>query len=59
MVTQALASTTENDLLKMMITVRDELSLIILKHEISNDFPDNVPVLELGNHKIEAVTFID
>lgn len=43
----------------MMITVRDELSLIILKHEISNDFPDNVPVLDLGNHKIEAVTFID
>lgn len=32
MVTQALASTTEDDLLKMMITVRDELSRLISKH---------------------------
>ena len=33
-VTQALASTTENDLLKMMVTVRDELTTIINKHTV-------------------------
>ena len=33
-VSQALASTTEDDLLKMMITVRDELTTIINKHTV-------------------------
>ena len=43
-VTQALASTTEDDLLKMMVTVRDELSSLIEKHqwnEIAPDIPND------------------
>lgn len=40
MVTQALASTTEDDLLKMMVTVRDELTKIIEKHQWVEFAPD-------------------
>lgn len=63
-VTQALASTTEDDLLNMMIKVRDELTNIIAKHQLEMfdsqiDLVESIPTLELGNHKIEAVTFID
>lgn len=63
-VTQALASTDENDLLNMMIKVRDELTNIIAKHQLEMfdsqiDLVESIPTLELGNHKIEAVTFID
>jgi hypothetical protein len=59
-----LASTTEDDLLKMMVTVRDELSRLIMKHQVRDflkmELPEDIsPVLDLGNHKIEAVTFID
>lgn len=63
-VTQALASTDENDLLKMMVMVRDELSRLIIKHQVRDflkmELPETIsPVLDLGNHKIETVTFID
>lgn len=58
-VTQALASTDENDLLKMMVTVRDELTAIITKHQVNDFLELDIPTLELGNHKIEAVKFID
>ena len=63
-VSQALATTDEKDLLNMMIRVRDELSRLIAKHQLEAfdsqiDLVESVPTLELGSHKIEAVTFVD
>lgn len=51
-VTQALASTTEDDLLKMMVTVRDELTKIIEKHqwvEFAPDIPKDDMYGEISN----------
>ena len=58
-VTQALASTTEDDLLKMMVTVRDELSRLIMKHQVRDflemELPENVSPV----HKIEGSVLVE
>jgi hypothetical protein len=60
---QALATTNEMDLLRMISIVHTELGKLIDEHagiEYAPDIPnDFTPVIELGEHRIEAVKFID
>lgn len=57
-VTQALASTSEDDLLKMMVIVRDELTTIIMKHQVRDFLEVELPDTNIDNliHNIAAIT---
>jgi hypothetical protein len=58
-----LATANEKDLLHMIRLVHMELGKLIDEHagiEYAPDIPnDFTPVIELGEHRIEAVKFID
>lgn len=51
LITQALATTTDERLLEMMRETRDEFDAILKEFER--------PALKVGNHVIRAVQFID
>lgn len=58
---QALATTNDNDLIKMIRIVHNELGNLITEYEFdeAKQIATETPVIELNGYQIEAVTFTD
>ena len=61
MVGQALATTNEKDLLHMIRLVHMELGNLLDEFDLvqAMEIAELTPVIEIGEHRIEAVNFID